>query len=283
MLPTQVGLLVLLTLSLAASAGAQAVTGTILGTVSDATGGALESAVLTITHTPTGISRSVTTDRRGEFVAPLLATGMYTLRVEAAGFKAATVTGIEVGVDRKARVDLALEAPYTERRPELSAYVQDDLRLSDRLTLNLGLRWDLFVPYVEDDDRQSNFDTSTGQFVVAAPDATINGVRVGRYLQTYSRSDFAPRLGFAYIVRGDGRTVLRGGFGKFWNTPLTGTGSSKGQNPPFLLAQVLTNSSPFVPGLTFRTRWNRRRHKQAAVRARVSMSTSETGTRSSGR
>jgi Carboxypeptidase regulatory-like domain len=107
--PSAFGLLGLLTVSLSASAGAQAVTGTILGTVSDATGGALESAVLTITHTPTGISRSVTTDRRGEFVAPLLATGVYTLRVEAAGFKAAAVTGIEVGVDRKARVDLALE------------------------------------------------------------------------------------------------------------------------------------------------------------------------------
>jgi hypothetical protein len=64
-----------------------------------------------------------------------------------------------------------LEAPYTERRPEWSAYLQDDVRVSDRLTLNLGMRWDLFVPYVEDDDRQSNFDTSLGRFVVASDDA----------------------------------------------------------------------------------------------------------------
>ena len=113
--------------------------------------------------------------------------------------------------------------------------------MSNRLTLNLGLRWDLFVPYVEDDDRQSNFDTSTGRFVVASPDARDDGVKVGRYLQTYSKTDFAPRLGFAYDLRGSGRTMLRGGFGMFWNTPLTGTASSKGQNPPFLLAQALTN------------------------------------------
>ena len=144
-----------------------------------------------------------------------------------------------------------IEAPYTERRPEWSAYAQDDFRPNARLTLNLGVRWDLFVPYVEDDDRQSNFDTSTGQFVVAGRDATLNGVTVGRFLQTYSKTDFAPRLGFAYDVSGSGRTIVRGGFGMFWNTPLTGTASSKGQNPPFVLAQALMNPSPFVPTLDY--------------------------------
>jgi hypothetical protein len=140
-----------------------------------------------------------------------------------------------------------LEAPYTERRPEWSAYMQDDFRVSDRLTLNLGIRWDLFVPYVEDDDRQSNFDTSLGRFVVASDDALIGGVEVGRHLQTYAKTDFAPRVGVAYDLRGTARTILRAGFGMFWNTPLTGTGSSKAQNPPFLLSQSLTNPSPFVP------------------------------------
>ena len=144
-----------------------------------------------------------------------------------------------------------IAAPYTERRAEWSAYVQDDVRLSERLTLNLGLRWDLFVPYREDDDRQSNFDTSTGQFVVASENAMMNGVKVGRYLQTYSKTDFAPRLGFAYDVGGTGRTILRGGFGVFWNTPLTGTASSKAQNPPFLLAQAVTSPVPFLPGVDY--------------------------------
>ena len=59
---------------------------------------------------------------------------------------------------------------------------------TSRLTVNAGLRWDVYVPWVEEDDRQSNFDVSTGRFVVASDDATINGVEVGRYLQTYSKT-----------------------------------------------------------------------------------------------
>src|SRR6185436_16580793 len=76
---------------------------------------------------------------------------------------------------------------YTEKRPEYGLYFQDDMRASSRLTLNMGLRWDVYVPWVEKDNRQSNFDTSTGKFVVASDDAVMNGVKVGRYLQTYSK------------------------------------------------------------------------------------------------
>jgi Carboxypeptidase regulatory-like domain len=131
---------------------------------------------------------------------------------------------------------------YTEKRPEIGAYFQDDIRLTSKLTLNAGLRWDLFVPWVEKDDRQSNFDPSTGKFVVASDDAMINGDKVGRYLQTYSRRDFAPRVGFAYDLTGDGRTIVRGGYGLFWNFTPGGTSSSKAQNPPFLQATTFTTS-----------------------------------------
>jgi Carboxypeptidase regulatory-like domain len=131
---------------------------------------------------------------------------------------------------------------YTETRPEVAVYVQDDFRLSQRLTLNMGLRWDVFVPWVEVDDQQSNFDESTGKFVVASPDAVINGVEVGRHLQTYSKKNFGPRLGFAYDLDGSGRTVVRGGWGVFWNFTPGGTSSSKAQNPPFLQATTLTST-----------------------------------------
>ena len=97
------------------------------------------------------------------------------------------------------------------------------------------------------DNRQSNFDESTGQFVVASDNAVVNGVEVGRYLQTYSKGDLGPRFGFAYDVSGDGKTLVRGGFGVFWNFTPGGTSSSKAQNPPFLQATAL-NANPTAYG-----------------------------------
>jgi hypothetical protein len=136
---------------------------------------------------------------------------------------------------------------YTEKRPELSVYLQDDFRASSKLTMNLGLRWDVYPPWTEIQDRQSNFDVTTGKFVVASDDATIEGVRVGRYLQTYSKRDIGPRFGFAYDLSGDGKTLVRGGFGVFWNFSPGGTSSSKAQNPPFLQATSL-NANPTAYG-----------------------------------
>lgn len=143
---------------------------------------------------------------------------------------------------RKARTFMT-EDTIMERRPEWSVYLQDDFRVTPKLTLNMGLRWDMFVPWVEDDDRQSNFDPSTGQMVVASEDAVINGVHVGRYLQTYAKDDFGPRFGFAYDLSGTGRTLIRGGFGVFWNWGVGGTSSSKTTNQPFLQTTDLIANS----------------------------------------
>jgi Carboxypeptidase regulatory-like domain len=164
---------------------------------------------------------------------------------QGAGCTVNSATGFDVasfmlGMTSAKNRNLFDAGTYTEKRPEISSYIQDDVRVGRKLTLNLGLRWDVYVPWTEIKDRQSNFDESTGTFVVASPDAVIDGVKVGRYLQTYSRRDFGPRFGFAYDLSGDGKTVVRGGFGIFWNFTPGGTSSSKAQNPPFLQSTALT-------------------------------------------
>jgi len=150
------------------------------------------------------------------------------------------VASFELGLVAAKNRNLFDANTYTEKRPEIGAYVQDDFRMTQKLTLNLGLRYDVFQPWVEVNNRQSNFDPSTGKFVVASPDAVINGIHVGRYLQTYSKGDVGPRFGAAYDLNGDGKTILRGGFGIYWNFSPGGTSSSKAQNPPFLQSTALS-------------------------------------------
>ena len=86
------------------------------------------------------------------------------------------------------------------------AYVQDDITLNSRLTLNLGARYEYVTPYFESQDRMSNFDPATNT-IVAATDGSIGD----RALVDPDRNNFAPRLGFAFQVSRD--TVVRGGYG----------------------------------------------------------------------
>src|SRR4029450_13104316 len=103
---------VLVCVALAASprgSEAQAVTGTILGTVVDSTGAVVEGAKVRITNRGAGLSRTVTTDKVGEYTAPSLPTGNYVVTAEMTGFKIAALSGMELGVDQRVRIDVTLE------------------------------------------------------------------------------------------------------------------------------------------------------------------------------
>ena len=140
---------------------------------------------------------------------------------QGAGCTVNSATGFDVasfmlGLTSAKNRNLFDAATYTEKRPEIGAYIQDDFRVNHKLTLNLGLRWDVYVPWVEIKDRQSNFDRHR-HVLVASPDAVVDGIK-GRTLPAdYSKRDFGPRFGFAYDLTGDAKTVVRGGFGIFWN------------------------------------------------------------------
>src|SRR6202008_2020423 len=88
---------------------AQAVTGTLLGTVTDSTGAVVSGAKVTVTHQDTGFTRTVVSDAIGEYTVPSIPTGTYTVLVEMDGFKAAALSNVDLGVDQRARIDVKLE------------------------------------------------------------------------------------------------------------------------------------------------------------------------------
>jgi outer membrane receptor protein involved in Fe transport len=117
-------------------------------------------------------------------------------------------------------------------------FIQDDFRLTPRLTVNLGLRYE--YNSVLHGDLVGNFDI-----------AKLTLLPQGAPLYNPDRNDFGPRVGFAWDPRGTGKTVIRGGFGVFYNPVLTGAGLSlagnyqQGVNVNFInLAFGLTTCNP---------------------------------------
>ncbi|PYR28669.1 MAG: TonB-dependent receptor, partial [Acidobacteria bacterium] len=91
------------------SLAAQAVTGTILGTVTDSTGALIPGATITLTHAGTGLTRTVVSDAAGEYTAPSLPTGKYTVTAELSGFKTVAQPDVDLGVDQRVRINVRLE------------------------------------------------------------------------------------------------------------------------------------------------------------------------------
>ena len=110
--------------------------------------------------------------------------------------------------------------------------MQDDFKVTPALTLNLGLRWAYTQPVVEKDNRQGNFDLTTGQEILAA-----DGSRESRALYKSYKKGFEPRLGFAW--RPDERWVFRGGYGISQYMEGTGANLRLPLNPPFFFESAV--------------------------------------------
>src|SRR5579864_2941579 len=84
--------------------------GRILGEVTDQSGGVVAGATVTVIDKDRGVARTLTTDDAGEYNAPTLIPGTYTVRAEAKGFKRLERQNVELGVGKEVRVDLTVQA-----------------------------------------------------------------------------------------------------------------------------------------------------------------------------
>lgn len=162
--------------------------------------------------------------------------------------------------------------PKNERYTDFAGFIQDDLRLSSRLTVNAGLRYEYFGPPSEIDGRLSNFDPS-----IASADVPDSGGFSGFVVSSNLRGsipagvertsgpgywnpdfkDFGPRIGFAYRFSDHPMLLLRGGYGIYYQRLSGDLAEQDVGEPPFAITQSLQGSqnaaatlqNPFVPAL----------------------------------
>ncbi|MFZ3266865.1 MAG: TonB-dependent receptor [Terriglobales bacterium] len=155
------------------------------------------------------------------------------------------------------------------RANDFSAFFQDDWKATPRLTLNLGLRYDYFGPTTETQGHFVGFDPSrlvttplpftgcpvtcgvavTGGFVQAGNGNLPGFPKINDGLVNSNYKNFGPRIGFAYQLTDNGKAVLRGGYGIFFDRPNMRLYNSQLFNMPYeMLASALItpNENPFV-------------------------------------
>ena len=132
-----------------------------------------------------------------------------------------------------------LDNPQNLRARSWSLFAHDDWRATPALTVSAGLRYEYVAPPVDKDDRANLYDVGTGQLMAVG----TGGMPRGGFEP--DRNNIAPRAGFAWTVDSAGRTVLRGGYGVYFNQGALATSEGLFFNPPYFNLSVYF---PF-PGL----------------------------------
>lgn len=154
------------------------------------------------------------------------------------------------------------------RNLEFGAFFQDDWKVSRKLTLNLGIRYDLFTRHNEEDNLATTFVPGPGSnllegvinannaancpagftAVQAAQLAQVKGIcgpggfAAASGLGPGDHNNFGPRVGFAYDVFGNGKTALRGGFGVAYEGTLYNPLSNSRWNLPYYSFNFVDNA-----------------------------------------
>lgn len=135
------------------------------------------------------------------------------------------------------------EASHAQNFHQLAFYAQDDWRVNNRLTLNVGLRWDANIGLLTDQANNRTIGLLQQLNDPRAQAITADAGKLSR--KTPGWAEFQPRLGFAYDPNGDGRSVVRGGYGIFFDQIFQNlTIFSLSQSGPEIYSQILglTNS-----------------------------------------
>ena len=151
------------------------------------------------------------------------------------------------------------------RVKDMNGFFQDDWKVSDRLTVNFGLRYDLYGLPAEAQNRLVNFlpdmavvgsavtpSQPPNGFVQAAGGPLAGVPQVEKTLVPTDKNNFSPRIGFAYALTGDGNIVLRGGYGVYYDRISTRYANSQLFNYPYFALGVglpgftQTYASPYL-------------------------------------
>jgi hypothetical protein len=160
---------------------------------------------------------------------------------------------------KNALADFLLGAAYTEslsnysylelRTPWTNFFVQDDWRVTPKLTLNIGLRYELDPPAVQKNNAISNFDLDSNPgHPMLVPAGSQGSSIADRALQNVNYKQWAPRLGLAYSL--DSKTVIRAGAGVFYSNFITEGGMQSLEiNPPNNVRVSFTTNKALPPTL----------------------------------
>lgn len=200
---------------------------------------------------------------------------MFDLGYFAADAPAEQIAGVDPGFADGSTPHLADNVRHF-RNVEFGGYFQDDWKVTKRVTLNLGLRYDIFTRHTEENNLATTFIPGPGSNIASqiananapystAQDASFNylsscnpntvsnantailagvcgpgGFAASKTLGAGDHNDFGPRVGFAWDVFGDGKTSLRGGFGVSYESTLYNPLSNSRWNPPYYSFNLAT-------------------------------------------
>ena len=150
------------------------------------------------------------------------------------------IASLLTGYPSEFRRDIQYQ-PFRLRGWEWAGFVEDDLRLTRRLTLQAGARYSLYPPVTEADGRLVNFNYSR---TAPALDQFAGQGGVNQYAGVgYKKWAIAPRIGFALDLGGGGATVLRGAFSQTYDTGAYVVQGVLARNPPYAARQDIFASS----------------------------------------